>query len=259
MSIDLKTISLLRDKTGAGIVDCKTALTEANGDLDQAVEILRKKGEIKAAKKADRATSEGVVAIARTGNKVATAVVVCETDFVSRSDDFNTTVQSFAQKLLTDGEDGFRAWAEGIIKNELVVKIGENIQLSDFGVLTGEVLGTYVHSNKKVAGIVALTGGSDTLATELAMQVVAMSPKYLKPEDVPAEILQKEKEIYLEQLKAENKPAEMLEKIVLGKLAKFYEEVCLLNQIYIKDDKKKVSDLVKEAGAEIAEFRRFSV
>lgn len=261
MNIDIKTIAELREKTGAGLADCKKALEEADGDLDQAIAVLRKKGEIKAAKKSDRQTKEGVVALARKDNRVAAVVVNCETDFVALNKDFISQVQLLAEHLLAEGPEGFAAWAEGVIKNELVVKIGENIQLGDWQLFDGEVIGTYVHANRKVAGVVALSGASEELANELAMQVAAMSPKYLAPENVPAQELDKEKEIYQEQLKNEGKPENIWEKIIAGKLAKYYEDVCLLNQIYIKDDKKKIADLIKEAGADITikEFKKFQV
>ncbi|MEK7653394.1 MAG: translation elongation factor Ts [Patescibacteria group bacterium] len=257
MNINIKIISQLRDQTGAGIGDCKAALAETGGDIEKAIEVLRKKGEIKAAKKADRETKEGLVALAKGEGKLAAVVLACETDFVSRGDDFIKTAGDFAKKLLTDGEAGFREWAEGVIKNELVVKIGENIQLADFGVMSGEIIGSYLHSNKKVAGAVVLRGGDNSLADEIAMQVAAMSPKYLNLAVIPADILEKEKEIYREQLKNENKPEAIWNKIIDGKLAKFYEENCLLNQIYIKDETKKISDFLGDA--EIINFKRFSV
>src|SRR3989344_3453833 len=261
MTIDLKIITQLRNQTGAGIADCQSALEEANSDINQAIEILRKKGEIKAAKKADRATREGVVAIAKVANKAAAVVLTCETDFVSRNENFISAASDYAKELLKIGEAEFKTWAEDNIKKDLVLKIGENINLGDFGVIEGETLGVYIHSNKKTSAIISLTGGNEELANVLAMQIVAMSPKCLKPEDLPAEELEKEKEIYRAQLANENKPAEIREKIIMGKLNKYYEEVCLLNQQFIKDDTKKIADLIKEAGEGVAvkEFRKFSV
>lgn len=261
MGIDLQTITQLRNQTGAGIADCKKALEEANGDITKAIEVLRKSGEIKAAKKADRTTNEGLVAIIKENNKAAAVVLACETDFVSRNEDFISAVSEYANKLLTTPETDFKNWAEENIKSELVLKIGENIKLGDFGIIKGKVLGTYLHSNKKTGSIVALTGGSAELANDLAMQVVAMSPRYLGPENIPVEEIAKEKEIYQEQLKKENKPEAIIEKIILGKLNKYYEDVCLLNQQFIKDDSQKISDLLKEAGEGIviSEFRKFSV
>ena len=248
MNIDLQTISQLRDKTGAGIGDCKKALEESGGDIEKAIENLRKKGEIKAAKKSDRATKEGVIALAFEGDKLAVVALACETDFVARTDEFSKTVSDFASHLLANNSlDEFKTWAETIMKDELVMKIGENLQLGGYGVFTGSPIGTYIHSNKKVAGVIVLSSGAKELADDVAMHLAAMSPKYLNPQDVPAEVLDKEKEIYQEQLKSENKPEAIWGKIIDGKLAKFYEENCLMNQVFIKDDSKKINDLLGDA------------
>ena len=256
MSIDVKLISQLRDKTGAGLGDCKAALEEVGGDLDKALEVMRKKGEVKAAKKADRATKEGIVAIAKSGNKTAVVALACETDFVSRGEAFQSAVNAMADKLLNFSSEEFKVWADEQIK-DLVLKIGENIQLSNYGVFDGAVVGQYIHSNKKVAGITVLNSGDQAVADDIAMQIAAMSPRWLKPEEVDADILAKEKEIYREQLLGEGKPEAMIEKITEGKLAKFYEENCLLNQVFIKDDSKKIKDLL--AGAEIVSWAKFQV
>ena len=142
-----------------------------------------------------------------------------------------------------------------------MVKLGENIQLSVADIIEGEVIGIYLHSNKKVAAVVVLNGGTQGLAAELAMQVTAMSPKYIKPEDIPVEEIAKEKEIYQEQLKAEGKPVGMWEKIIPGKLNKFYQEVCLIKQAYIKDDKISVENFIKQQGKEIevVKFSRYQI
>lgn len=265
MSIDIKIISQLRERTGAGLSDCKSALLEADGDLEKAIEVLRKKGEIKTAKKSGREANEGAVALALGAGKAAAIVLSCETDFAARSEDFISAADNFAQELLeTENLENFKNWAEEKIKTELVVKIGENIKLSDFAVVAGQIIGSYLHFNKKTAGVVILTGQGEKLkelADVLALQVVAMSPKYLRPEDVPPDIVEKEKEIYREQLKQAGKPENIWDKIIAGKLSKFYEEICLLNQPYVKEEEKKISDLIKEAGEGVAikEFRRFQV
>jgi len=266
MAIDVQTITKLRELTGAGLTDCKQALDESSGDIDKAIEILRKKGAIKAAKKSDRITKEGVIAIARTENKVAVFGLACETDFVALNRDFVAAVESFAQALLqSDDIDAFKIQTEEKIKNELVVKIGENIQLAAADVIEGEVLGVYLHSNKKVASVVSLSAGPKELAWELAMQATAMSPKYSKPEDVPALVVAKEKEIYREQLKAEGKPEAMWEKIIQGKLNKYYQEVCLTKQVFIKDDSLTVEKLMEKQAAEtgtkieVVKFVRYQI
>lgn len=257
MPIDIKLVAQLREKTGAGFGDCKVALEEAGNDLDKAIEIMRKKGELKAAKKADRTVKDGVVTTAGDNKRLAVVALACETDFVSRGEDFQSAVKELAEKLLaTENKEEFQTWANNRIK-ELILKIGENIQLVSSEIFSGEVIGKYIHSNKKVAGICLLDQGSEETANEIAMQIAAMSPKWLAPEEVDAEVLSKEKEIYLEQLKSEGKPEAMLEKIVLGKLAKFYEDNCLLNQVFIKDDSKKIKDLLGEA--KIVNWARFSV
>jgi len=255
MAIDLKLVSQLRDKTGAGFGDCKLALEEAGNDLDKAVEIMRKKGDLKAAKKADRAVKEGAVSISGDNQKCAVVALACETDFVSRGDDFKSVVKELSDKLLSNPEE-FVAWADTRIK-ELILKIGENIQLAGQDVFEGPAVGQYLHTNKKVAGICVLDQVNQETANEIAMQIVAMSPKWLASEDVDTEVLAKEREIYREQLKTEGKPEQIWDKIIAGKLAKFYEENCLLNQIFIKDDSKKIKDLL--AGAKIIAWTKFSV
>lgn len=260
--IDTKLIAKLRNMTGAGIADCKSVLEEANNDIDQAVEILRKKGAVKAAKKSDRETREGIIAIAGQDDRIAVVGLACETDFAARNENFIKASDDFAKKLLDAGsEEDFKTWVQEQIKGELIVKIGENIQLVEAEVVEGEVIGVYLHSNKKVASTVVMSGGSQELAADLAMQVAAMSPKYVKPEDVPEQEINKEKEIYQEQLKAESKPQDIWDKIIPGKISKYYKEVCLIKQAFVKDDKKTVEELLKETGQdiEVIKFSRYSI
>lgn len=256
MAIDLKLITQLREATGAGLNDCKTTLEEAGGDLDKAIELMRKKGEIKAAKKADRVVKEGVVALAGDNKRCAVVALACETDFVSRGDEFRAVAQELADKLLSSDADSFQTEAEAKVK-DLVLKIGENIQLAGSGIYEGEMIGRYLHANKKVAGIIVLKGADQAVADDVAMQIVAMSPKWLKPEMVEIEVIEKEKEIYREQLKNENKPEAIWDKIIDGKLAKFYEEYCLINQAFIKDEDKKIKELLGDA--DIVDWARFQV
>lgn len=254
---DIQTITKIRKMTGAGMVDCKKALDEAGDDMDKAVEILRKKGETKAAKKADREAKEGVVAISENDSKLSLVALACETDFVAKNEDFINSVKGYADKQLEMGdEEAFKSFAEEDVKKELVVRIGENIQVFSSKVIdkTEKTVGSYVHSNKKVAAVVVLTGGEVELAKDISMHVAAMQPEYLKPEDVPADVIAKEKEIYKEQLIAENKPADMLDKIIDGKMNKFYEDVCLVKQQFIKDDKKSIEQLLSEANAQIESY-----
>ncbi len=257
--VDLQQIKDLRDKTGAGMMDCQKVLEETNGDIDKSIEILRKKGEKIAAKKADREAKEGVIALKKSGDKVAVVALNCETDFVARNEDFIKAVNDFALYLLENGKENFVEWAENKIKDELVVKIGENLKLGEFDLLTGEVIDYYLHSDNKNSAIVILKGGDSELAKNIAMHIVAMKPEYLKPGDVPEEVINKEKEIYREQLAKEEKPAEIIEKILEGKLNKFWEDVCLIKQAYVKDDKLSIEKLLSNQGAELVSFQRFSL
>lgn len=255
----LELIKDIRQITGAGMSDVKKALDEASGDKDKAIEILRKKGQKIAAKKAEREIKEGVIALASAEGKVAVVALGCETDFVAKNEDFKTAVSDLAKKLLEMGKADFEAWANKYIQDELIVKIGENLQLLQFDILSGKVVGSYLHLNNKVASVVVLSEGSEDIAKEIAMHATAMSPSYLKPEDVPADVLAKEKEIYAEQLKKEGKPEDMVEKIMQGKVNKFYAEACLLKQPYIKDDKKSVEQFATDNKATIEKFVYFSL
>jgi len=253
----VEQIKQLRERTGAGMTDCQKALVEANDDFNVAIEVLRKKGLEKAGKKAERTTKEGVVALAIAPDKIAVVTLACETDFVARTPEFVAAVQGLADELLTMPAEAFAAVADTKIKNELIVKVGENMQLGAHGVTTGKVLGSYLHSNRKVAAVVALDGGTSELAADIAMHVTAMSPKYLNPEDVPAAELEKEKEIYRAQLKGEGKPDEIIEKALGGKVNKFYAEACLLKQQFIKDEDKTIEQLLN--GVKITSFARYQV
>ncbi|MBT3689748.1 translation elongation factor Ts [bacterium] len=255
MSIEL--IKKIRVETGAGMGDIKDALDKAEGNEEKAIEILRKSGQQMAAKRAERSTSEGIISIKEEAGKIAVVALACETDFVARNDDFKKASADFADKLFELGKDKFNEWADQEIKNNLIVKIGENINVSSFDIIEGEVMASYLHSNKKVASVVVLEGGDIAKAKEVAMQVVAMNPKYIKPEDVPQEETDKEKEIYKEQLKKENKPDEIIEKILEGKVNKYYSEVCLIKQPYIKEDKMSIEKYLD--GATVKHFSHFSL
>lgn len=259
---DLATIKELRAQTGAGMVDCQEALKEANDDINQAIEILRKKGLQKAAKKADRQTREGVIALAGDQTKMAVVGVACETDFVARNADFMTAVQGYANELLVAAEvESFKTELTERLKNDLVAKIGENIQLAQAEIVSGQLVGSYLHSNRKIAGLVVLSGGNQTVANDIAMQIAAQSPLYLNPSDVPTEVLAKEKEIYLEQMADQNKPADVLEKIIAGKIEKYYAEVCLTKQQYIKDDSQTIEQYLAsvDPAAKILSFARYAI
>ncbi len=257
--MSLEVIKKVRQITGAGIGDVKKALDEAQGDEEKAIEILRKAGTKIAAKKSDRDTSEGCIAILEEDNKVGVVELKCETDFVARNEDYIQAVDDLTKKLLEVGEEEFKSWSDDKIKNDLIVKIGENLQLGKFNIIEGKTIGIYLHSNRKVASVVVLEKGSEELAKDIAMHISAMAPKYLKPEEVPEEEIAKEKEIYTEQLKKEGKPDEVIEKILGGKIDKYYTEVCLLKQPFVKDDKQSIEQLLESNDGSIKEFKYYSL
>jgi len=263
-------IKSLREKTGAGMVDCKKALEESGGDMDKAVEILRKKGIAKAAKRGEREANEGLI-LAKTDESSKKAFIIevnSETDFVSRNEKFI----GFVGNVLTTAEkeqpkdlDELMAlkMADGnLVKDNLDSLSGviaEKLGIRRFGVLPASgTAAAYSHSGGRVAAIVALGAeGRAELAYDLAMQIAASDPKFITREDVPAVDIEKEKDIYREQLKKEGKPEAMIEKILEGKLNKYFEEICLVDQEYIKDDKKRVRDILGEVKVE--GFIRYSL
>lgn len=254
--IDL--IKKLRQDTGAGLLDVKNALSEAGDDPEKALEILRKSGALKAQKKSARPTSEGLIALKVSDDhkKGSLIQINCETDFVAKNEIFINFVSELSNINFKTGqaENEFNSK-----KEDLILKIGENITFTRAEVLEGAYVSNYLHTNKKVGALVSFTSELDEeTAHNIAMHVTALNPNYLKPEDVPTEVLEKEKEIYRVQLKAEGKPDEIIEKILPGKLAKFFEETCLLKQPFIKDDKKKVEQLLPK-DIEVVKFIRYSL
>lgn len=264
----MELIKKLRDLTGAGMVDCQKALKEAENDLDKAVEILRKKGIAKAAKRTDRETNEGVVKVAvkADGTEGYVLELNSETDFVSRNEKF----QAFAEQLLNIVKDSQPADLEALLAlpmegstvsdalNNLSGTIGEKMGVKRFAIIKGASVAAYSHLGGRMGVLVALDqAGKTEIATDVAMQVAAANPKYIIPAEVSAEEIAKEKEIYKEQLLKEGKPEAMVEKIVEGKMGKYYSEVCLMEQEFIKDDKKKVKEVL--GGANVIEFVRYSL
>ena len=265
----MENIKILRDKTGAGMVDCKKALDESGGDINKAIEILRKKGIAKAAKRSDREAGEGVVKVALSGDaKIGYIVEVnAETDFVVRSEKFQDFCEKI-MKLIMEKQPKDLAELMALDFSGVSVKdslsslsgiIGEKLDIKKYEMLNS--LGTvavYSHLGGKIGVLVALDKeGQSDIAYDVAMQIAAVNPKYINPEDVLAEEIEKEKEIYKAQLLKEGKPENMLDKIMQGKLAKFYEEVCLVKQEYIKDETKKVEDIL--GIAKVEKFIRYSL
>lgn len=264
----MELIKQLREITGAGMVDCKKALDESANDLEKAVELLRKKGIAKAAKRTDRETNEGVVKVAvdEEGKNAYIFALTSETDFVARNEKFQDFANSLMKLAMQNKIDNLESllslpMSNASVKEDLDIlsgTIGEKMELSKFAHLSGSSLAAYSHLGGKIGVIVALDKEDQSeLASEIAMQVAATNPKYLEPSEVKAEDLEKEKDIYREQLLKEGKPADMVEKILTGKMAKYYSEVCLVEQEFIKDDKKKVKDLLKDA--KIVGYVRFSL
>ena len=265
----MEKLKILREKTGAGMGDCQAALAEAGGEIDQAAEILRKKGIAKAAKRSDREAREGLVKLAVSDNAKTGYIVEinAETDFVVRSEKF----QNFAAKILDlitvkQPKDLAELMSlnfdGGTVKenlDSLSGVIGEKLDVKRYGKLTSDgTVAAYSHLGGKIGVLVALDKeGQSDIAYEAAMQVAAANPKYIAPADVAAEEIVKEKEIYREQLLKEGKPENLIEKITAGKLEKFYEEICLLKQEYIKDDKKRVEDIL--GGVKVEKFIRYSL
>lgn len=255
----------LRDRTGAGMMDCKKALAECDGDEEKAIAWLREKGLSKAAKKAGRATAEGLITIvtADDGKSAAMSELKCETDFVAKNEEFIALAGNIARLALAQKTSELEALpAEATDLTGLIGKIGENMQTGRlaYAEVSGEgQVGTYVHSNNKLGVLVELTGQvTPELAKDIAMQVAATNPLCVTPEQIPAEALAQEKEIYLNQAKEEGKPAQIAEKIVEGRIRKYYQEVCLREQAFIKDDKKTIKDLLGK-NADIVRFYRFAV
>lgn len=269
--ITASLVKELRERTGAGMMECKKALTESNGDIDAAAEALRKSGLAKADKKASRVAAEGRVAVAQNGGNAVLVEINSETDFVANDVNFKAFADTVAQAALASGAADVEALksaklASGETVEETraiaVQKLGENIQIRRLAWVKGNnLVGAYVHTNGKIGVLVELAGGNAELASGIAMHVAAMNPPYNKASDVPAEFVAKEKEIELAKMpeKDKNKPAEILEKIVSGKINKIVSENTLYGQAYVLDNEKTVEQAVKAAGADVVGFQRLVV
>ncbi len=255
--ISAAAVASLRARTGVSILECKKALEEANGDEEKAIDILRSKGSASAAKKAGRDQSEGSVFMAQNNAKAAVVLLRCETDFVARDENFQAVGQEIADAALSDGADKAKAVAEEKVP-ALIQKLGENISLGDVQIAEGDIIGAYLHSNKKIGTLVALNGGSSVdTAKDIAMHATAMNPQFVSPDEVSEEVLNKEKSIWAEQLKDEGKPAPIVEKIMMGKEKKFREENALLKQAFVKNPEQTIEQLL--GGATVASYIRLSV
>jgi elongation factor Ts len=270
MNITADAVKQLRERTGAGMMECKKALVETKGDLDAAAELMRKQGLAKADKKATRVAAEGVVIVAKAhdGRTAAMVEINCETDFVAREQDFRGFAHAVAECALAGKPADLAALSEARLasgesveerRRALVAKIGENISVRRFVVLaSAEHLGAYVHGTR-IGALVALKGGSAALAHDLAMHVAASNPRYLAATDVPAEVVAKEREILTDQAAREGKPPEIVAKMVEGRLRKALGEITLAGQPFVKDPDVTIEKLLKGAKAEVLRFERFEV
>lgn len=274
MSVSATLVKELRERTGLGMMECKTALLETQGDIEKAIENLRKSGQAKAAKKAGRIAAEGAV-MARVDNLTKTAAMVeinSETDFVARDANFLNFAQQVVDRIVTARIGSLADLMALSINNEnatsfeearhaLVQKIGENISVRRIALWStsgDHILCSYVHNNK-IGVLIELKGGSQELAKDLAMHIAAVNPLVVTPQQVPEETINKEKEIYSAQAKESGKPMEIVEKMVAGRVQKFVAEVSLVEQPFVKDAEVKVRDLLKSAQAEVIRFLRFEV
>ena len=262
-AISASQVKELREKTGLGLMDCKKALEGANGDMELAIEELRKTSGVKASKKSGRSAADGLIGIESKAQDIFMIEVNCETDFVARDDSFvaftKETLQAFIGKpessleeLLSNGIEDSR--------EKLVQKLGENIVVRRVAkTQNSSAVGSYLHSNQKIGCIVSLDGGDESLANDIAMHAAATDPMAISPSDIPEEIVAKEREIFKAQSEESGKPAEIIEKMIEGKVSKFLAEVSLTEQDFVKDPNTKISQLLKDNNANILSFTRYEV
>lgn len=256
MPITASAVSSLRARTGVSILAVKQALEEAQGDEEKAIEILRKRGLAQAAKKAGREQAEGLVFLKDDGKRAGVVLLRCETDFVARDENFQNAGRAILDVVMKEGNEKAKAVAEEHVP-ALVQKLGENISVGEVHMVEAPVLGSYLHSNAKIGVVIGLEGGSVEQARDVAMHAAAMSPQFVRPDDVPPAAVEKEKEIWREQLKKEGKPEAMFNKIMIGKEKKFREESSLLKQPFVKDTSKSVEQYL--GGAKVVSYVRVSV
>ena len=257
----------LREITGAGMMDCKKALVECEGDKDKAIDYLREKGIAKAAKKAGRIASEGVVAAAAAGNTAAIVEVNSETDFVAKNENFQNLVKKIAEHIVAtkpadmDALNASQLDGKTVaeVMTEAVASIGEKLSLRRFEVYTTEAgkLATYIHMGGKIGVIVELSGGDEALGKDVAMQIAAAKPQCIGRDDVDQEALAHEREVLRKQALEEGKPEKIVERMVDGRINKYYKEVCLVEQEFVKDSDKTIKDIL--AGVEVRRFARFEM
>lgn len=274
MAVTAEAVKVLRERTGAGMMECKKALVETNGDLDAAAELMRKSGLAKADKKAARVAAEGVIVIERSadGKRAAVVEVNCETDFVAREQDFQAFAANVAKVVLAHQPASVEALSALSLdtgssvdetRRVLIAKIGENVSVRRFTVVDAPaVVGAYLHGNR-IGALVAMKSGDDAVAKDIAMHVAAINPARVSASEVPAEEVEKERAIFIDQAKSDpkttGKPQEIVDKIIDGKVRKWLAEITLLGQPFVKDDKQTVEQYLKKAGGEVLSITRYEV
>ena len=261
-AISAAMVKELRERTGLGMMECKKALVEADGDLDLAIENLRKSSGMKAAKKAGRVAADGVVRVAVDGGQGTLLEVNSETDFVARDENFSNFADQVIAQAAASSETDVAALMAGELESAreaLVQKIGENITVRRVAKVEGAVVGAYVHSNEKIGVLIGLSGGDEAVAKDIAMHVAAVNPMVINPDDVDPEVIEKEKEIFAAQAENSGKPAEIIEKMIGGRIRKYLAEISLVEQPFVKNPDQTVGQLAKEAGATITGMVRFEV
>ncbi len=268
--ISASMVKELRETTGAGMLDCKKALEAVNGNMEEAITWLREKGISKAAKKASRIAAEGLATTKISGNKAVIVELNSETDFVAKNEEFKELINLIADAIInaepTTNEEVLSLSVNGQTIEELITqkiaKIGEKLSFRRFALLTkndDEVFGSYAHMGGKIVTLVKLTGNNNELAKDIAMHIAAMRPLYLNKDEVPADVLEKERNILKEQAQNEGLKADKIDMIINGRINKYYEEVCLEDQAFIKENKVKVSTYVKNNNSKIVSFVRYEV
>ena len=268
MSITASMVKELRDRTGAGMMECKKSLVEVNGDIDAAIELLRTSGQAKAEKKASRVAADGRVAIKSNTSEAVIIEINSETDFVAKDENFINFSDSAANLLLEKDVESIEQLSELVLsdsttveeaRTELISKVGENISIRRFNKISDSVnLGIYSHGSR-IGSIVSLSGGSENLAKDIAMHIAASNPICIDVNGVPSDLIEREKRIYNEQALSSGKPPEIIEKMVQGKMSKYLKEITLLGQSFVKDPDISIENLLKNSNAVVTDFIRYEV
>ena len=264
MAISASMVKELRERTGLGMMDCKNALVETGGDMESAIDNLRKSSGMKAAKKAGRIASDGMISVkvSPDGQFGVIVEVNCETDFAARDENFIDFVQLVADKAYAErvtSIDELLSLGLEPLRESLVQKIGENISIRRVEVFSSPHVSSYVHTNNKIGVLVALQGGSEVLGKDVAMHIAAASPMVVSPDEAPADAISKEREIYTVQASESGKPPEIAAKIVEGRIRKYLEEISLTEQAFVKDSDLTVGSLLKKEDSRVVKFRRYEV